>query len=209
MRDEVKRDLTASAAAFVDKVWPAIRYRLQAGRLVPVEAAAAEDLAKDFDILAGIDAWQMVDEIGAMRGIASRVQWGENWRTFTVRRERPRRTRTEFEKRCYALDHPGEGWLLPALTVHAYLTPPKPGGQLIEAAIVRTTDLYAYARAHPCTKPRRNPEDGVLFDWWRWSDLLAAGIQVGTIPGDQSVPDFAQWPTFGPQQQLFSPNGEG
>lgn len=183
MRDEVARDLSDSAADFMATVWPAIRHLLGGGRLVSNESAAMSGLMRDFDVLAGIDAWHAIDEQGVMRGIASRIQWGENWRTFTIRRERPNGVNTELAKRLYAIDHPEHNWLVPAITVQAYLTKPKPGGRLLQAGIIRTRDLYQYARANPCRRPRRNPEDGVWFDWYSWADLSRAGYRVGVVQG--------------------------
>lgn len=184
MRAEVARDLSDSASDFANTVWPSIKHLFGHGRLLPVESAALEGLARDFDVLAGIDAWHALDSKGVMRGIASRVQWGDNWRTFTIRRERPNGANTELAKRLYAIDHPQHNWLVPALTVQAYLTYPKPGGRLIQAGVIRTRDLYEFARANPCTKPRRNPEDGVWFDWYPWGALKAAGYHVGTVSDD-------------------------
>lgn len=183
VRDDVARDLSASASDFERIVWPAIKPLFGHGRMVSIECATSKGLTRDFDVLAGIDGWHMLDDKGVMRGVASRVQWGDkSWRTFSIRRERPNGSRTEMEKRLYAIDNPEHNWLIPALTVQAYLTKPKPGGALIEAAVIRTRDLYRFARDHPCAEPRYNPEDKVLFDWFRWNDLKRAGLQVGIVP---------------------------
>jgi len=82
---------------------------------------------------------------------------------------------------------------LPALTVHAYLLPPRRLGELLDAAVVRTRDLLTYARAHPCQRPRTNPSDGVRFDWWSWDELLAAGVHVACVrSGSGLIPDARQ-----------------
>lgn len=214
MRTEVAVDLSDSAYDFMRVVWPEIKDLLTNGVITPVEAIAlereaapaAKQLAQDLDILAGVDAWHVSHTVGAMRGIASRVQWSDKcWRTFTVRKERPSGQKTELEKRLYALDNPNDGWLLPALTVHAYITEPRRHGRLLGAAVMRTADLYAYARANPCRRPRRNPADGVLFDWWDWDLIKAAGHQVGIVPRDEQAEERRDWPafTFGPQLELF------
>lgn len=186
MRDEVARDLQHSAQDFKRVVWPAIEPLFGHGRIVSMECATSRGLMKDFDTLAGIDAWHMLDSKGVMRGVASRVQWGDkNWRTFSIRRERPHGVSTELEKRLYAIDNPSHNWLFPAVTVQAYLTLPKPGGCLLEAAVIHTRDLYRYARDNPCKEPRctRDEHGVVWFDWYRWSDLKRAGINVGVVPG--------------------------
>lgn len=182
MRPDVARDLSDSAYDFVRVVWPAIHKLVGEGDLLTVETEPGE-MAHAFDTLAGIDAWQLCYADGAMRGIASRIQWGDrNWRTHTIRRERPTGTATELAKRQLALQKPGEGWLLPALTVQAYLTKPRRTGRLISVGIVRTRDLYKYAELYPCPEPRRNPDDGVLFDYYDWGAMRAAGVRVGEVP---------------------------
>jgi len=191
----VAADLSASAYDFLRVVWPAILPLVGGGRLLPVEAAASKDLVSAFDRLAGIDAWQLVDTAGAMRGIASRVQWGPNWRTFNLRRFGPSGAATEYDKRLWALDHAESGWLLPALTIHAYLTLPRREGFLLEAAVVRTRDLLHYIRTHPCSRPRTNPDDGVRFDWWSWDALRRAGVKVHIARGGTVDTAAQQQPT--------------
>lgn len=194
MRDEVARDLSDSAYDFLRVVWPAIKPFMQHGELKPVEAIASEELKGDLDKLAGIDAWHIVYERRLMRGIASRVQWisleSEPWRSFTIRMERPNGVKTEFEKRCEAIDRMDEGWLFPHLTVQGYVAKPRRSGQLLAAAIVRTKDLYNYARKHPEREWRRNPEDGVWFTPWWWDELKRAGIQVRVIEPPERTPIY-------------------
>ena len=183
MRSDVTRDLSASARDFLDTVVPAIRPLIGPGRIEPVESTAPADLRRDLDILAGIDAWQMVDDQGRMRGLASRIQWGCWWRSFTVRLERPNGSKTEKEKRISAFLQPQAGWLLPALTIQAYLTLPKPGGALVEVGVIRTADLLDHMIRNPCQKPRRNPEDGVMFEPYFWNDLAGLVRTVGPATG--------------------------
>lgn len=185
MRAEVHRDLSDSAHDFMRVVWPAIAKVMGDGELVPVETEPGR-MAHAFDTLAGIDAWQLRYTDGAMRGIASRIQWGDrNWRTHTIRRERPTGAATELAKRQLALSSPEQGWLLPAVTVQAYLTEPRRHGQLIAVGMVHTRDLYRHAELHPCPAPRRNPADGVLFDYYDWDALKSAGIRVVELTRSQ------------------------
>jgi hypothetical protein len=186
VHDDVRRDLSASASDFLRVVVPAIRDLIGPGRITPVESTAPADLRRDLDILAGIDAWQMVDSEGRMRGIASRIQWGNRvWRSFTVRLERPNGLKTEKDKRIDAFLRPAGGWLLPALTVQAYLTWPKPGGTLIEAGVIRTSDLLDHMIRNPCERPLRNPEDGVMFEPYFWDDLNGKVRTVGPLASAQ------------------------
>lgn len=184
MRTEVVRDLGDSAHDFLRVVWPAVSRLMQGGRIDPVETTAIKNLQRDLDVLAGIDAWQMVDQQGVMRGVASRIQWGDkSWDTFTLRKDRPNGARTEVEKRMAAYTRPDEGWLMPTITVQAYIAKPRRTGRLIRAGVCYTRDLLEFTLTHPCPKPRVNPEDGVLFDWYRWSQMKQAGYRVGITEG--------------------------
>jgi hypothetical protein len=79
--------LGQSASDFVNIVWPVVKGLplIGGGQLQPVEASSDAEFAKTLDMLAGIDAWQVLSSPMAMRGLASRVQWGQAHNTFTVR----------------------------------------------------------------------------------------------------------------------------
>ena len=144
MRTAVKQDLSRSAAAFNDTVWPMIRAWFGGGRIESVEDVTATGMAKDLDVLAGIDAWHVN---GSVRGIASRIQWGEQSRvfpynTFTVRMQRESGVETEYSKRLRAIDSSG-GWLYPHITVQAYIDNHR---NLLSVAACKTSDLICYIR---------------------------------------------------------------
>ena len=146
MNDDVIRDLSWSSRAFKDMVWPEVD-RLNwcgRGRLVTVEGSTTEGLAKEFDTLAGIDAWHLLDNRGFMRGIASRVQeilpGRDPYATFTVRYRRYGGAATEFEKRLSAIRDRDSGALYPHLTVQAYIRDRR-GGPLLAAAMSKTVDV--------------------------------------------------------------------
>jgi hypothetical protein len=196
MRGDIQHDLSASAQDFLQVVVPAIRPLIGNGRIEPVESTVTADFRRDLDVLAGIDAWQIVEQDGRMRGLASRVQWGPKvWRSFTVRVARPNGARTEKAKRIDAFLRPQGGWLLPALTIQAYLL--RPGGPLIEAGVIRTTDLLDFIIRNPCQRPLHNPSDGVLFEPYWWDDLGDLVMTAG--PGSLS----------GIQPDLFANDGTG
>lgn len=141
--------LSKSASDFVNIVWPAVKGLplIGGGQLQPVEVSSDAEFAKTLDMLAGIDAWQVLTSPVAMRGLASRVQWGQARNTFTVRIALPSGAETEYHKRIRALDNQEQGYLYPHLTVQAYID--QVGGTLLSAAVVRTADLFVRpARAH-------------------------------------------------------------
>jgi hypothetical protein len=137
----VSQAMSDSRAAFVSTVWPVIRDGCGGGRIVPVEDVSAAEFVRELDVLAGIDAWQILSDNGAgdvMRGIASRVQWGHDWSTFTVRRSVPSGRPTEYDKRSAALCG-DRGYLCPHLTVQAYIA----GGQLLSVGVATTAAVIA------------------------------------------------------------------
>jgi hypothetical protein len=175
MRRDVAADLSDSAADFCRVVWPTIAPWCGGGELVPVESVSATEFAKTLDILSGIDAWHVRGD-GGVRGIASRVQYGAPWASFTVRFARRSGAMTEFAKRMRAIEYPVEGWLYPALTVQAYVSA-RSSGNLLYCCMVRTADLFRYLADHQ-DDARTNRQDGNTFLVAWCSDLIAAGIRV-------------------------------
>lgn len=184
MRADIETSINESMTTFRDVVWPKIEHILGGGRLVAVEGATTDALRLDLDRLAGIDAWHMIDHVGTMRGIASRVQWDTNYRSFTVRAGLPSGNRTEIHKRLHAIRNQDKGYLYPHLTIQAYVT--KASGRLIGAGIIKTTDLYEYIENNPIPRLIRNPQDGHLFAAYFWKDLRAQGYVVHEWEGPQS-----------------------
>lgn len=187
------QDASDSHKTFVEVVWPEVASALRGGEFLPVEGVTDDELRRHLDQLAGIDAWQLVAGEG-MRGIASRVQPG-HWDTFTIRYERDTGNKTEWEKRCYALDNPASGWLLPALTIQAYVN----DGVLNSVAVVRTADLFAYAREHLAAKDRQvwikgnRPDvvgDSNTFVVVPWSNLRRSKIRLCVRPSGHVCKEY-------------------
>lgn len=160
-----RQDLSWSARDFIAIVWPQISGWCHGGELRPVEGVTDRRTEADLDRLAGIDAWQIVDGVG-MRGIASRVQAMEDsgytnpWASFTIRERRTSGAVTELAKRMRAMDDDA-GWLLPDLTVQAYLD--RRGGRLLHVAMTYTRQLYEHVRDTTEWVRRTNGDDGNLF----------------------------------------------
>jgi hypothetical protein len=154
--NHILKNLSNSASDFLKIVWPAIlsEEKIGGGEIIPVEAVSPNDFASELDVLAGIDAWQVVKDNKAVRGIASRVQWGINYRSFSIRYTTPSGVETEFQKRRFALNNPEEGYLFPHLTVQAFLD--EPGGQLLSVAAIPTKYLIQQAQR--------------LIEWGRMND---------------------------------------
>lgn len=178
MRAEVERDLSDSAYDFLRVVWPAVAESCNGGRFIPVEATGNQGLVADFDVLAGIDAWQMLDDRGAMRGIASRVQWGDHaWDTFTIRKSRFNGSVTEFGKRLFALDHPAKGYLRPHLFIQAYVSERRTG-RLLSAATCLSDELI---RCCADGKADVRPTDNADFFYVDWATYGRLGNAVRVV----------------------------
>lgn len=194
MRDDIRRNMAESASIFRDLVWPAMSPMMGGGELLPVESTS--DRMRDvLDRLAGIDAWQVIDELG-VRGIASRVQWvgvGQRpWDTFTVRYALANGYETEFAKRLRAIDHHEHGLLFPHHTVQAYLE--GRGDQcvgLLSAAVVDTRILIRHvsscltSQAPRCFK--RVVAGGNTMVVVPWSHLEAIGVRLGRWSRRQDI----------------------
>lgn len=155
-------------------VWPTIKGWCRGGELVPVESVTSNDFASQLDMLSGIDAWQVAEGLAGMRGIASRVQYGTSYDSFTVRTTLPSGADTELQKRQAALADPDAGWLYPALTVQAYVK----DGTLLTAAMVRTKDLIPLATQRLADGYQRPSPTRELFTWVPWEMFTAKQIHV-------------------------------
>ena len=144
------------------------------GYLITVEGDTLDETAKLLDTLSGIDLW-MVDESRGMRGIASRIQYDKNWRTFTVRAERDSGAKTEYEKRKYAIDN---DYLYPIVTYQAYID-----GGLASVGVAYTKDIIDYidkGLAH--VKHTRGDQRGqASFYVIQWDRFKANGYKFTEI----------------------------
>lgn len=200
MRDEVAKDLSDSAHDFLRVVWPVIKEYCREGQLKPVESVAPREFERQLDCYSGIDAWQVVDDVG-IRGISSRVQWypdGSYWPTFTIRKSRHNGTTTELEKRLAALHDRRSGFIRPALIVHAYIKTPRRQGPLNYACMCYADDLFSLATEDKqgpwelmqCRSyegysnygytwyEKENPQDGNTFAVFPVDALKAHGVKV-------------------------------
>lgn len=109
--------------------------KLISGKIHSIENSSNEVLIL-LDKLSGID--YIRENENGLQGIAARVQWGKNWNTFTIRTKRYSGTKTELEKRLYAIEN---GYFYPAFTLQAYFDN-RLNNNLLSIAIIKTIDLY-------------------------------------------------------------------
>jgi hypothetical protein len=171
---------------FRDRVAPLLERHFLFGKVISAEEVTDKrDFVRQLDILAGIDAWHIIDGYG-MRGIASRVQECDpSWDTFTIRWDRSNGIETERHKRLRAIHNKAEGLLLPHITVQAYVTP-----ETVRIGLVNTEALFLQAENHLKENPnptssklpvyfRKNNFDGnrFLVVSWRWI-RIAESVEV-------------------------------
>lgn len=178
MLPKVEIDLTWSQQAFIDLVWPCIKDLLGGGQLKSVELYTEKGFAKELDTLAGVDAWQIVNEYG-IRPLAQRTQKIKDgyrpYNTFSIREKRQSGAITELEKLTRAIiTESNRGFLHPAITCQAYvdygLT------RVLSAGLVKTRDLiyFVYFYPHLCEhKAHDNP-----FLYISWQTLQKYNVQV-------------------------------
>lgn len=82
----IHKNLSDSAADFKNIVWPSICTSplIGGGEIIPVELNTSSSFAIELDLLAGIDAWHVLENKRGMRSVASRVQWGIDYQSFTI-----------------------------------------------------------------------------------------------------------------------------
>jgi hypothetical protein len=183
MKEEVKHDLNESASDFVHIVWPAVSPLCGGGVLYSVERVLDLGWISTLDACSGIDAFQMPPSGNVLRGIASRIQYGRSYPTFTLRYKRSSGAATEFEKRLYAIQHVERGYIYPHLTIQAYMS--RPSGKLLAAAVTETRSLYLYAQRYREDKSRvyvqRNASDGNTFLVVMWEPYQREGHPLKTL----------------------------
>ncbi|MGH3684081.1 MAG: hypothetical protein ACRDRE_14550 [Pseudonocardiaceae bacterium] len=191
MDSDWRHDMAESSYAFQTYVWPKVRPLCGEGRLEPVESPTAkEGLARDFNMLAGVDAWQLLDDRGFMRAIGARVQADSDYRTFTVRKDRfLTGAKTEYAKLTEAIKNRDQGAIYPALSIHAYVRDYRKG-PLLSAAVVRTVDLCEYLDiqiSERRAKTRKTSNADFYYVYWK--ELAASGVKIHTWPSEQASDD--------------------
>jgi len=167
MYNEVANDLNKSTTLFDRVLKPRLK-EVMGGHFKVVEGITINEHAKKLDRFAGIDLWHIDEEKGIIRGVASRIQFSDtNWGTFTVRKERDSGTKTEYEKRKYAIE---EGALYPSHTLQAYISDDE---EIVSFAIAKTEDIIEMIDIEHCdVKHTGNDQKGqASFYVVKWQDM--------------------------------------
>ena len=171
---EFNSDMNWTAGLFQQNVWPRISELCGGGEMIAMEVNV-DRLADSFDKYSGIDAWQVLPEMG-MRGIGSRIQRVNDdvrpYDSFTVRARRFSGAKTEFAKRVQAIES-NRGYLYPYLTVQAYVR--ERDNELLSAAVCRTEDLIRYINEG---HSKENETTNASFYTCFWRDMVTKGFKV-------------------------------
>lgn len=153
-------DLKSSTIA-IEKAQKEIR-KMVKGDLYSIEDSDNEIL-RLFDKFAGIDLISLFDS--NIIGIASRVQWGKAYNTFTIRKERRTGTETEYKKRLNAIK---KGYFYPALTMQIYCDNRK-DNNILSMAMMKTIDLYELIETNPELFKTQLSDNFFIFI--KWDDI--------------------------------------
>lgn len=129
----------------VERAKPIIRKLLNGGEIKAVEGDDNE-ICKMLDLTCGTDYFQIYTKQdknleGLVWGVASRFQAVRHgckpFNTFTIRKQRASGTRTEYDKRKFAIKH---GGTYPYLTMQGYYDVETE--EIVSLAIAKTTDIF-------------------------------------------------------------------
>jgi hypothetical protein len=151
-------DSVKALSTIKDTVLP----KLISGKIHCIENSDNEVLLL-LDRMSGID-YVREDKHG-LQGIAARVQWGNNWDTFTIRAKRNSGSKTELEKR---LDQIENGYFYPEYTLQAYFDN-RENNNLLSIAIIKTKDLYNLYKENPSIFESQKSDNEFVFV--RWSKI--------------------------------------
>ena len=199
--------LTAATADFQKYVEPQL---YDSGLFDPVNSYVivcegdSDDLKKKMDMYAGIDMCTIDKTKQVVQGIASRIQRGPCWRTFTIRAITDNGSiNTELKKRALAIRN---GDMYPTWTVQGYISDDSdPTKSICTVGVVRTVDLFDYIlesiRAEGINTVagliealdkmpyigdmdvRQNYSGGAIFLSCNWDRMILKGIDVKILSG--------------------------
>jgi hypothetical protein len=160
-------DLKDSILA-IEKIKNNILPTLISGEIISIEQEKNEILLM-FDKYSGID-YIRKNDIG-LQGIASRVQFGKNWDTFTIRTKRFTGSKTEYEKRLEQIE---KGYFYPQFTLQAYFDN-RTDMNILSICVIKTIDLYYEIQNNKNVKTRISDN---VFSFIHWDDLPVDKIKI-------------------------------
>tara|TARA_R110000868_G_scaffold239826_1_gene494309 strand:- start:394 stop:906 length:513 start_codon:yes stop_codon:yes gene_type:complete len=160
MYNNWKVDLKDSIKA-MEKIKLTVLPKLIDGEIISIEESDNGVLLL-FDKYSGID-YLRKNDIG-LQGIASRIQFGNAWNTFTIRTERISGAKTEYIKRKEQIKL---GYIYPFYTLQAYFDN-RNDLNLLSICIIKTVDLYEEIETNLKVKIRVSDN---VFKYINWEDI--------------------------------------
>jgi len=160
-------DLKKSILA-IEKIRLDVLPKLINGEIISIEESDNSVLLL-FDKYSGID-YLRKDNLG-LQGIASRVQFGKAWNSFTIRTKRHTGAKTEYEKRLEQIE---KGYIYPYYTLQAYFDNTT-DLNLLSICIIKTTDLYFEIENNTNVQTRKSDN---VFKYLYWSDIDKAKLKT-------------------------------
>lgn len=183
MGDTFKQSMSKTMMMAEEYIKPVLPFMIH-GELIPVEGKTDDELYQILDRLAGIDYFCVDGDISY--GVASRIQVGKSWDTFTVRKSRDSGASTEYAKRLNAIEK--DGIIFPKLTYQAYVSKDT-GGKLQTMAVCLTRELIEFCRdGHASIRHTgKSQVGGAEFFVCKWSEMTRCGCKMRVLQSDGNV----------------------
>ena len=168
----VSEDMKRSTENVNGAIKPIVEKLLSGWKLMQVEGKD-DEVCKLLDMSCGVDYLLHSEKSGVILGLSSRVQYEENYRTFTVRKERESGALTEYEKRTQAMT---SGGIYPYYTIQAYMK----DGEVKGLGITKTSDLIEYIKKGYADEKETgmNRIGQAKFYVCHWDDMKIKGYKV-------------------------------
>ena len=185
-KNQWRVDLKKSSDDFLKYVAPNIINYIGGGEIYKAEEAFSNKTGRVFDTFTGIDYFQKIKY--GMRGLAVRIQYDFDYRTFSVRKSRLNGIETEYEKRNWTIQEEKRGFLYPFLTIQAYLKKHATENKKIflSAGVIITKILYNYIEKKECTQ-YSNSYDKTIFITIPWNQIPCLIISPGSASSSLSL----------------------
>ncbi len=150
------------------------------------------------DLQADIDAIWSQREYG-VKGMACRVQYGHNYKTFTIRKSRPSGASTEHEKLKTAIANKIYNSFYPHKIIQAYVD--DENGILYGYAIANTEDVIKMIDWGRAKIKKVNNDGAAEFYIVNWGEMKKYGYQIVYNNNFRRVPDKFDKKSYG---EVFS-----
>ena len=131
------------------------------------------EVCQVLDMSCGVDYLLVSGGCDMIYGAASRVQYGKNYRTFTVRKSRESGAITEYEKKALAIRNRA---ICPKYSIHAYVS----DEEVLGLAITKTEDLIDFIGRDLADVRQTNTDKIGQAEFYvcHWDKMKNCGYQI-------------------------------